>query len=44
MPLKARGSGGPVLGLRDESTPYPLKAELSIGRTGVKADGTITAC
>ena len=43
MPLKARGDGGPVLGLRDEATPYPLKAELSVGRTSVKADGTITS-
>lgn len=43
MPLKAKGSGGPVLGLRDESTPYPLKAELVVGRTGIKADGSITS-
>ncbi len=43
LPLTARGSGGPVLGLRDESTPYPLKADFSVGRTGVKADGTITS-
>jgi len=43
MPLKATGSGGPVLGLRDEDTPYPLKADLSVGRTGVKAAGTITS-
>jgi len=32
-----------VLGLRDESTPYPLAAELTVGHTGVKADGTITS-
>ena len=43
MPLKARGSGGPVLGLRDELTPYPLKADLTVGHTGVKIDGTITS-
>ena len=43
LPLKARGNGGPVLGLRDESTPYPLKADLTVGHTGVKADGTITS-
>jgi len=43
MPLKAQGSGGPVLGLRDERTPYPLKADFTVGRTGVKADGTITS-
>ena len=43
LPLKARGNGGPVLGLRDESTPYPLKAELTVGHTGVKAEGTVTS-
>ncbi len=43
MPLKASGKGGPVLGLRDESTPYRLKVDLSVGHTGVKADGTITS-
>jgi uncharacterized protein involved in outer membrane biogenesis len=43
MPLKAQGKGGPVLGLRDESTPYRLKIDLTVGQTGVKADGTITS-
>jgi AsmA protein len=43
MPLKASGKGGSVLGLRDESTPYRLKVDLSVGHTGVKADGTITS-
>jgi len=43
LPLKAHGNGGPVLGLRDESTPYPLKADLTVGHTGVKVDGTITS-
>lgn len=43
LPLVARGSGGPVLALRDESTPYPLKADLSVGRTGANLDGTITS-
>ena len=43
LPFKASGNGGPVLGLRDESTPYPLKADLMLGHTGVKADGTITS-
>jgi AsmA protein len=43
LPLKAQGSGGPVLGLRDETTPYPLRADFTVGRTGVKADGTITS-
>ena len=43
MPLKAQGKGGPVLGLRDEDTPYPVNADLSVGRTGVKAEGSITS-
>jgi uncharacterized protein involved in outer membrane biogenesis len=43
LPLKASGSGGPVLGLRDEHMPYPLQAELSVGGTAVKADGSITS-
>ena len=43
LELKARGSGGPVLALRDESTPYPLKVDATIGPTGVRADGSITS-
>lgn len=43
LPLRARGSGGPVLGLRDESTPYPLQTDLTVGRTSLKANGTITS-
>jgi len=43
LPLKARGSGGPVLAIRDESTPYALKVDVIVGRTGVQADGTITS-
>lgn len=43
LPFKARGHGGPVLALRDERTPYPLTAELTFGRTVVKATGSITS-
>jgi len=43
LPLKAHGTGGPVLGLRDEDTPYPLQADVTVGHTGVKVDGTITS-
>lgn len=43
LPFKAYGSGGPVLGLRDESTPYPLQADFIVGHTSVKAAGTITS-
>jgi len=42
MSLKASGHGGPVLSIRDESTPYPVKAEAKIGETSVKLDGTIS--
>ena len=41
--LTARGNGGPVLGLRDETTPYPIKVDLTVGRTVVKAEGNITS-
>ncbi len=43
LPLKARGNGGPVLGLRDDRTPYPLKVDVTVGHTRAKADGTITS-
>ncbi len=39
----AQGSGGPVLALRDESTPYPLQVAASLGRTRVQATGTVTS-
>lgn len=42
LALKASGSGGPVLALRDESTPYPLTVDASVGHTRIKASGTIT--
>ena len=43
LPLKARGSGGPVLAMRDESTPYSLQVDATVGHTRVRADGTITS-
>jgi len=43
LPLKAQGHGGPVLGLRDETTPYPIKVNLTVGRTVVQAEGSITS-
>ena len=39
---KAQGSGGPVLALRDQSLPYPIKVNATLGQTVVAADGTIT--
>lgn len=43
MPLVARGSGGPVLALRDERHPYPFKIDATIGHTGLRAEGTVTS-
>jgi AsmA protein len=42
FPLTVHGTGGPVLALRDESKPYPLKVDATIGHTAAQADGTIT--
>ncbi len=42
LPLAVRGTGGPVLALRDETMPYPLKIDATIGNTAALADGTIT--
>lgn len=43
LPLTVSGQGGPVLAMRDESTPYPLRVEIGVGRTRVKAEGSITS-
>jgi len=43
LPFKAQGRGGPVLGLRDVKTPYPLTADFTVGKTVAKVDGTITS-
>lgn len=40
--LAARGNGGPAIAMSAESVPYPLKFEATLGRTWMKADGTIT--
>jgi len=42
MPLKASGHGGPVLSIRDEDTPYPVKAQVKIGATSTGLDGTLS--
>jgi AsmA protein len=42
LALQARGSGGPVLAIRDEHLPYALKIDASIGKTSVQANGTVT--
>ncbi len=43
QPLSATGSGGGVLAWRDESRPYPLRVEATLGRTSVRAEGTVTS-
>ena len=43
LPLKADGSGGPVLAIRDETTPYPITVTASVGKTEVRANGHVTS-
>jgi uncharacterized protein involved in outer membrane biogenesis len=43
LTLAAHGSGGSVLALHDESVPYPLKVNATVGHTGIEADGTVTS-
>ena len=43
LDLVAHGSGGAVMALHDESKPYPLSVDAKIGRTGIKASGTVTS-
>jgi len=43
LAIKAQGNGGPVLAIRDESTPYALKMQATVGATSVKVDGTVTS-
>lgn len=42
LDFSASGHAGHVLSLRDETTPFPLKAEAKIGETTVRVDGTVT--
>lgn len=41
--LTAQGTGGPVLAIRDDTTPYPLTIDASVGKTRVQATGTVTS-
>lgn len=43
LPLTASGSGGTVLALNDETTPYPLNVNISLGHTRLHAAGTVTS-
>src|SRR5262249_54874615 len=40
--LKVKGGGGGLLRLVDESTPYPLRLEGSLGDSRAKVAGTVT--
>jgi AsmA protein len=42
LALKASGTGGPVLALRYEDTPYDLNVIASIGKTSLEAKGQVT--
>ena len=42
IPIKAQGSAGPVLVLRNDGTPYALKFDADLGRTRVKGEGHVT--
>lgn len=42
LSVTASGNGGPILALRDERTPYPITVDATLGRTRIKASGTIT--
>jgi AsmA protein len=42
LSVKATGSGGPVLALRDATLPYPLTLDGSMGKTGVHLQGSVT--
>ena len=42
LPVKAQGSGGPVLALRDTHLPYPINVRATAGRTSIVLEGTVT--
>jgi len=42
MPLKAEGHTGHVLGIRDETTPFPIAGQIKIGDTAATFEGTLT--
>lgn len=42
LPLEADASGGSILSLTDESKPYPLRGNVTIGKTHTNFSGTVT--
>jgi AsmA protein len=43
LPLTAKGTGDSVLAMRDESTPFRLAINTTVGHTHVRAEGHITS-
>ena len=43
LPLVAKGSGDSVLALLDESTPYGLTIDTTVGQTRIQAEGHVTS-
>lgn len=43
LPMSVGGTGGPVLSMRDETTPYPLDIDARFASTRVAAEGAITS-
>lgn len=43
MALTAKGTGGTVLALNDETTPYPLNVDIHLADIHLQADGTVTS-
>jgi len=43
LPFKARGSGDTVLAIREESVPYGLRVDATVGRTRILATGHVTS-
>ncbi|NHZ42011.1 AsmA family protein [Massilia aquatica] len=41
-PVTGGGKAGAVLSLKEQSTPYPLQADLRVGKTHIEIEGTIT--
>ncbi|ATQ78212.1 AsmA family protein [Massilia violaceinigra] len=41
-PVTGGGKAGAVLSLKQQTTPYPLQADLRVGKTHIEVEGTVT--
>ncbi|RSZ57389.1 AsmA family protein [Massilia atriviolacea] len=41
-PVSGGGKAGAVLSLKQQSTPYPVQADLRVGKTHIEIEGTVT--